>query len=204
MLPQLLVVAEFQHLTYEIDVATHACVCTLNRPEHANAINGRLFLEIMSDLAHAARDDTVWSMIWIGAGGVFCAGADFSGEDLDAYTERGPRSAWTPLYRDGFNATVSDDSWVAALGRAFYEMDKPMVAALNGAAAGAGFAITLCCDMRVGCEKTKFVPAYAANNLPPEAGLSFLLSRTVGLGHAMDIEPWRLNRQKGTAHRAVR
>lgn len=187
LLPQLPLIKDFEHITYKIDQPTHACVVTLNRPEHANAINGRLFLEIMSALAHAARDDEVWSMIWTGAGGVFCAGADFSGEDPDAYTDKDPRSCWTPLYRSGYNATVSDDSWVAALGRAFYEMDKPMVAALNGAAAGAGFAISLCCDVRVGCAKTKFVPAYAANNLPPEAGLSFLLSRVVGLGHAMDI-----------------
>jgi len=187
LLPALPAVETFQSITYTVDDATHVAIVTLNRPASGNAIDTRLFLEIMSALAHAARDDNVWSLIWTGAGKVFCAGADFSGNDPDAYTAKDPRSNWTGMYRGGVEATLSDSSWVAALGEAFYGMEKPQICALNGAAAGAGFAIALCCDIRVACDDAKFVPAFTAAQLPPEAGLSYLLSRVVGLGHAMDV-----------------
>jgi enoyl-CoA hydratase/carnithine racemase len=62
-----------------------------------------------------------------------------------------------------------------------------MLAAINGVAAGAGFSLALCCDMRIGCSTSRFITVYQERSLPPEGGMSFLLSRIVGLSRAMDL-----------------
>jgi 2-(1,2-epoxy-1,2-dihydrophenyl)acetyl-CoA isomerase len=178
--------ADFQELRYEVNKVSHVATVTLDRPKRANAINSRLFMEIIAACAEASIDEDVWIVIWTGAGNNFCSGADFSGEE-GAGTPTDPRAAWTPVYRGGFEATTNSATWVATLGETLYSMEKPMVCAINGAAAGAGLAISLCCDVRIGSPEAKFMTAFTSVNLPPEAGLSFLLSRVVGLGHAMDI-----------------
>merc|ERR1719230_955627 len=82
---------------------------------------------------------------------------------------------------------MAEETWISRLGWRLYQMDKPTIAAVNGVAAGGGFSLALCCDMRVGCDQSRFKQGYAQVNLPPEAGMSFLLSRIVGLSRATDI-----------------
>jgi 2-(1,2-epoxy-1,2-dihydrophenyl)acetyl-CoA isomerase len=113
--------------------------------------------------------------IWTGAGKGFCSGADVG---------RGPR----PSNADAdLNQLLDEGSWVARQGEALYGIDKPMVAAVNGVAAGAGFALALCCDVRIGSEAARFTTVFQERNLPPEGGMSYLLPRVVGVSRALDL-----------------
>ena len=76
---------------------------------------------------------------------------------------------------------------MARQGEALYGIDKPMIAAVNGVAAGAGFALALCCDVRIGSEAARFTTVFQERNLPPEGGMSYLLPRVVGVSRALDL-----------------
>jgi len=92
-----------------------------------------------------------------------------------------------PVEEQDLNELLTEDHWNSRQGKALYAIDKPMIAVVNGVAAGAGYSLALCCDMRVGCAASRFVTAYQERCLPPEGGMSFLLSRIVGLSRAMDL-----------------
>ena len=120
-------------------------------------------------------DDDVWVSIWTGAGRAFCSGADVSG---------GPRPS---LEGASLNRLLDEGSWIARQAEALYAIDKPMIAAVNGVAAGAGFALALTCDVRIGSDAARFVTVFQERNLPPEGGMSWLLPRVVGLSRALDL-----------------
>jgi 2-(1,2-epoxy-1,2-dihydrophenyl)acetyl-CoA isomerase len=164
----------YRHLLLDIDRRRHVATITLNKPERLNAIDQQDKVDILDAIAAVQADDDVWVVIWTGAGRGFCAGADL----------QGPPPAASD---DSLNALLEEESWISRQGRALYAIDKPMIAAVNGVAAGAGFSLTLCCDLRVGTEHSRFVSVFQERSLPPEGGMSFLLSRIVGLSRAMDI-----------------
>jgi 2-(1,2-epoxy-1,2-dihydrophenyl)acetyl-CoA isomerase len=164
----------YQHLLAEFDSARHIATITLNKPERLNAIDQRDKLDLLDVIAHIQADDDIWVAIWTGAGRGFCSGADLAGPP--------PDDGDKPL-----NELLDEDSWIAKQGKALYGVDKPMIAAVNGVAAGAGFSLALTCDIRVGCPDSRFVTVFQERSLPPEGGMSFLLARIVGLGRAMDL-----------------
>jgi 2-(1,2-epoxy-1,2-dihydrophenyl)acetyl-CoA isomerase len=167
---------EFEHMMYEVDRDAHIATITLNNPDKLNAINRQMHFDILALCEEIQNDDDVWVIIWTGAGRGFCSGADVGG---------GPRQEIdddTPL-----NDRLDEDTWVSRQGKALYAIDKPMIAAVNGVAAGAGFALSLVCDMRVGSENARFVTVFSERNLPPEGGMSFLLPRIIGSGRALDL-----------------
>jgi len=167
---------EYEHLVYEVDEEAHIATVTLNKPERLNAIARQDHLDILDLCGRIHEDNEVWVVIWTGAGRGFCAGADVQ-QARPAETEE------TPVLRE----LLDEQSWISRQGNALYGIDKPMIAAVNGVAAGAGFSLALCCDIRVGCESSRFVSVYQERNLPPEGGMSFLLSRIVGVGRALDL-----------------
>jgi 2-(1,2-epoxy-1,2-dihydrophenyl)acetyl-CoA isomerase len=164
----------YQHLIADFDRARHIATITLNKPERLNAIDQQDKSDILDVVAHIKADDDIWVVIWTGAGRGFCSGADLAGPRPDESDQ--------PL-----NELLDEDSWIAKQGKALYGVDKPMIAAVNGVAAGAGFSLALACDIRVGCEHSRFVTVFQERSLPPEGGMSFLLSRIVGLSRAMDL-----------------
>ena len=167
---------EFEHLVYEVDREAHTATITLNKPERLNAIDRQTHFDILVLCEEVQQDDDVWVIIWTGAGRGFCSGADVG---------QGPRPEMdenTPL-----NERLEEESWVSRQGKALYAIDKPMIAAVNGVAAGAGFSLSLCCDLRVGSENARFVTVFSERNLPPEGGMSFLLPRIIGSGRALDL-----------------
>jgi len=166
----------YEHLTYEIDRETHIATVTLNKPERLNAIDQRDHRDLLDLCERIQEDDDVWALIWTGAGRGFCSGADVS--------QARPAANDAELSLDQL---LDEGSWVSRQGRALYAIDKPMIAAVNGVAAGAGFSLSLCCDIRVGSEKSRFVTVFQERNLPPEGGMSFLLSRIVGASRALDL-----------------
>lgn len=164
----------YDHILLEIDHETHIAVITLNKPEKLNALNQDDAKDLLDICAKIQADDDIWVVVWTGAGRGFCSGAEVTGP---------------PKYPEpeNMNEILDEESWISRQGKALYAIDKPMIAAVNGVAAGAGMAITLCCDMRVGWEKSRFVTVFQERSLPPEGGMSFLLSRIVGLSRAMDL-----------------
>jgi len=142
-------------------------VLTLNRPERMNAWNNGLEDRYFALLDEAEDDPQVRAIVLTGAGRAFCAGADMANlQRIDQAAGRSvrPRSRTFPR-----------------------TLDKPMIAAINGAAAGLGLVEALCCDMRFCTPEAKLTTAFARRGLIAEYGMSWMLPRLVGLGNAYDL-----------------
>ena len=150
-------------------------VVTLNRPEKLNAINRELHLEMMEACRELRDDDSVRVVIFIGEGRGFCSGADItSGRTNNEHPSRGER--------------LDEYNWVGRQAMMVYRgLDKPSIAAVNGVAAGAGMGLALACDMRVGCENSRFKTVFIERHLSPDSGLSYFLPRIVGVSRAFDL-----------------
>ncbi|MGD1059037.1 MAG: enoyl-CoA hydratase-related protein [Solirubrobacteraceae bacterium] len=142
-------------------------VLTLNRPERMNAWNNDLEDRYFALLDEAEDDSSVRAIVLTGAGRAFCAGADMA--NLQRIDQAAGRSA-RPRSRT-FPRTL----------------DKPLVAAINGAAAGLGLVEALCCDVRFCTPEAKLTTAFARRGLIAEYGLSWILPRLIGQGNAFDL-----------------
>ena len=149
-------------------------VITLSRPEKLNALNAGLRDAIFDACAEAQADDGVGAVILTGAGRGFCSGADLTGA---------PDAAPPPTQNDH----LDELGWVGRLALAVHGLDKPVIGAMNGVAAGAGMSLALACDVRVGSERTRFKTVFIERNLSPDTGMSFFLPRTVGYSRAADL-----------------
>lgn len=162
----------FAHLLLETS-SDGVCTITLNRPDRLNAVNPGLANEFPLAIQQAARDDTVGAVVVTGSGRGFCAGLDLS--EPISLTAGVRAERMDPLYWVG--------KWVLALSAC----EKPVIAAVNGAAAGAGFGLALACDQRVVAESAKMTAGYVRRGLSPDAGVSWWLPRLVGHGRATEI-----------------
>jgi 2-(1,2-epoxy-1,2-dihydrophenyl)acetyl-CoA isomerase len=147
---------------------------TLNRPEKLNAFNDAMHLELREALARAADDDTVRALLLTGAGRGFCAGQDLS--DRKFNPAEGARD---------LGATV--DQFYNPLVRTLRALPKPVVAAVNGVAAGAGCNIALACDIVLAARSASFLQAFARIGIVPDSGGTFFLPRLVGHARAMAL-----------------
>lgn len=153
--------------------ADGVCTITLNRPERLNAVNAALADELPAAVHAAARDDQARVVVITGAGRGFCAGLDLSEP---------------PSLPSGTRAERLDDlAWVGRWVLALVGCEKPVVAAVNGAAAGAGFGLALAADVRLVSSAAKLTAGYVRRGLSPDAGVSYFLPRLVGLSRAADI-----------------
>lgn len=150
-----------------------------NRPQSLNAFGGTLLEEYVEALEEARRDDRVHVIVTTGEGRGFCAGADLAriGQS-GAADDPANRTLW-----DRFDPRGRFGRMVILM----HEIDKPMVAAVNGAAAGAGFAICLHHDYRIAADTAKFTTTYMNVGLAPDANLSYVLPRAVGWPVASDL-----------------
>lgn len=156
---------------------------TLNRPHRLNAWTGRMGLEYRAALAEAAVDEAVRVIVVTGAGRGFCAGAD--SEALAGHLERGAYSDGLPedVPRPGYGVRAEFDADLAYhLG-----INKPIIACVNGPAAGLGFALMCYCDIRFAAAGAKLTSAHGRLGLPAEFGLSWMLPRLIGLARAAEI-----------------
>ncbi|WP_063008785.1 enoyl-CoA hydratase/isomerase family protein [Nocardia kruczakiae] len=144
----------------------------LARPQALNAFDLALQSELRNAVETAATDDSVRCVILTGAGRAFSAGADLSLDDLSDGTRLAPRTEEELRLR--YNPTV----------RALRNMPKPVIAAVNGAAVGAGCSLALACDQIVAARSASFTLAFARVGLTLDAGSSLLLGARVGLGRA--------------------
>ena len=148
---------------------------TLARPEKLNAIDRHLHAEMMAACAKLRDDDDVRVVIFTGEGRGFSSGADLTGaRPNDVHASRGER--------------LDEYNWVGRQALMVYrDLNKPTIAAVNGIAAGAGMGLALACDMRVGCENTRFKTVFIERSLSPDSGLSYFLPRIVGASRAFDL-----------------
>ena len=176
----------------EVVVERHGAVlvCRLNRPTERNGLTGALLGEYLGALEEARTDDAVRVVVTTGEGDAFSAGADMS--DLDGETARQGLNA---LMHEKLGLTdtlsASDRAFDRlGIGRetlAIKNFDKPLIAAVNGAAAGGGFALAMLHDIRLASERATFTSAFVRIGLVAEMGLSYTLPRAIGLEAAMDM-----------------
>ena len=155
-----------------LDIKDRIATVTLNDPERRNPITGNDMIEaLLEKFAKVQADPEVSVMILTGAGSAFCAGGDIKEmNDPDGVFRKEPLAA-AQSYVDG----------VQKLPQALYNLDIPTIAAVNGAAVGAGGDLTMMCDMRIASEKAKFGEVFLnLGIIPGDAGSWFLLRR---LGH---------------------
>jgi enoyl-CoA hydratase/carnithine racemase len=176
----------YQDILY--DVSDRIATVTLNRPDRRNAWTDTMEQEVREVLSSAERDDQIRVIVLTGAGKGFCAGADMG--NLDSLASRresfdevkarlsarfnGPRREGV---REDFQKTYS---YIPAIG-------KPVIGAINGAAAGLGFVISLYCDIRLASDQAKFTTAFSRRGLIAEYGMSWMLPRLVGIANALDL-----------------
>jgi len=173
--------SEFQELTYEVDAGV--ALVTLNRPERGNLWSGPMAVEYRWALHHADEDPAVRVVVLTGAGGTFCAGADVDelqsiGDSNGAYEKE--RAVLPPHPVDAPPGLRHNHTAPLAIG-------CPIIAAVEGACAGAGFVLATYADFRFVSEAAKITTAFARFGLPAEYGIGWLLPRIVGIPNALDL-----------------
>jgi enoyl-CoA hydratase len=148
---------------------------TLRRPERLNALSWELTDEILATLQAVGRDASVRVLVLTGEGRGFCSGLDISGDD--------------PLGEDdAIEQVYARQEKIASLATALRALPQPVIAAVNGAAAGGGLALALASDIRLASDTAKFNVAFVRIGLSGcDVGVSYLLPRIVGLGMASEL-----------------
>ncbi|HQU13001.1 MAG TPA: enoyl-CoA hydratase-related protein [Thermodesulfobacteriota bacterium] len=145
----------------------------MNRPERMNAYNEEMGTALLSEVSAAAADPAVRCLVLTGTGKAFSAGGDV--ESFAAFRDEGPEKF--------MGLAIGLHALIATLRRA----PKPVVAAVNGVAAGAGFSMALACDIAVAAASARFTLGYQNIGLSPDGGMTFFLARAVGAQRAMEM-----------------
>ncbi|MFN0086187.1 MAG: enoyl-CoA hydratase/isomerase family protein [Blastocatellia bacterium] len=167
----------YEHVLIETS-AEGVRTITLNRPEKLNAVNLRLAEEVPLAVDEASRDDAVRAVVITGAGRGFCAGLELTPENILASRQRKSVSR---------HAALDDLDWVGRWVIAVARCDKPVIAAINGPAIGAGCGLTLAADIRLMSDAAAISTGYMRIGLCPDAGVSYFLPRLVGLSRATEL-----------------
>jgi 2-(1,2-epoxy-1,2-dihydrophenyl)acetyl-CoA isomerase len=147
---------------------------SLNRPQVLNALTVRMVEETADALQQAAPDKEIRAVLMTGSGDGFCSGADL--EKVD--------SRYEPFKPLGMKQSVElyQQATLAML-----NLEKPIVGAINGVAAGAGMSVALACDIIIASEKASFIQIFVKRGLVPDCGSFFLLPRLVGMARAKEM-----------------
>ena len=176
---------ELKSIRYEAEHPDRGGIATitLDRPQRLNAWTGRMHTEYRWALARAEADRGVRVIVVTGEGRGFCAGADTGA--LERHVDRGGYDAGTPddIANPGYGVRPEFDHDFAF----HFGLTKPVIAAINGPAAGVGLVLACYCDLRFAAEGAKFTTAHGRLHLPAEYGLSWLLPRLIGLTRANDV-----------------
>lgn len=156
------------------EVRDHVATLTLNRPEKLNAFTPEMLEALVARIDDCQRREDVRAVVLTGAGRGFCSGGDVSAMGADA---------------DNRAHVTKDQVWndIQAFPKRLATFDKPIIAAVNGPAAGGGMDLALACDLRVAGESASFAETYAKIGLLPGGGGAFFLPRLVGTGMALEL-----------------
>src|SRR5882672_2368925 len=152
----------------------HITTITLNRPEKLNAFSGTMREELLAALRAAADDPGCRVVVITGAGRAFCAGGDV--EYMSGLQKEGNVDAFRKLLDAGRDIVTT-----------IVEMPKPVIASVNGVAAGAGCNLALACDYRIASEMAKLGETFVRIGIHPDWGGTWLLPRMVGTGRALEM-----------------
>ncbi len=165
--------AEYETIQYEARDAV--CTITLNRPEVYNAFNEKMTAELLSAFKTAERDASIRALVVTGAGKAFCSGQDLK-TLKDNYVD-----GYVPVLgerlRKGYNPMILK----------MRTMEKPIIAAVNGVAAGAGCSLALAADLRIMAESATLIEVFVHVGLIPDCGSTYTLPRLVGMGKAFEL-----------------
>jgi len=171
----------------EVEVSNGILVATLNRPEKMNSLSPDLTAGLLAAIDRASADDDVRVMVLTGEGRAFCAGAEVSSERAPAGvgSSNGKGTGTAPArsrqqrmnYRAGSAETAE----------AFARSDVPIIGAINGVAAGGGFGIALCCDVRIFAESARIGSIFIKRGVAADYGAAYWLPRIVGVSKAFEL-----------------
>lgn len=156
-----------------VDAAT--ATITLNRPAAMNSLDLPTKQALLETLQRVAEDQAVRCVVITGTGRAFCVGQDLR-EHAESLRERPPEEVWSTV-----------DAHFSPIARTIATMPKPVLAAVNGVAAGAGMSIALACDLRIAAATAGFNTAFTAIGLSCDTGCSWTLQRIVGRAKATDL-----------------
>jgi 2-(1,2-epoxy-1,2-dihydrophenyl)acetyl-CoA isomerase len=162
-------------ILYEKDA--HIATITLNRPAKRNAYSETMVHEILGALADARDDDEIRVVIFTGAGKGFCAGGDISRDFQYQARYRGHRLESMLEMRENMHVLI----------RFLYRFDKPVIAAVNGAAVAGGLTLALACDFRIAAESAKLGDTSLKFGLIPDEGGAYFFPRFMGLDRALKM-----------------
>ena len=170
--------------TEELLIENHdrVAVITLNRPERLNAISREMLSELSDKIVEANKDPEVRCIVLTGAGRGFCAGLD-----LVAVGEGGIGSSDSGDNKKGSNRPRQLFDLRDAPVNVMWNIDTPIICALNGGAAGYGMDLALLCDIRIAAESAKMAAVTAKRNVVPESGGTWLLPRLIGWAKAAEL-----------------
>ena len=165
--------------TIILEKRDHIARLTLNRPERLNALNRKMFAEVNSALEDVAADRDMRVLVLTGAGRAFCASADIKeeregGDRLLGYMEPNEIYQFIRTGPQGITQKI-------------HQMEIPTIAMINGLAIGDGFDFVLACDIRVGCERSRFMNAFLQMGLVSNTGATWLYPRAMGVNQALEL-----------------
>ena len=161
--------------TIDVNIANNICTITLQRADVLNAFNNALTSELLKSLKDAARNKDVRVVVLTGSGRAFS-----SGQDLADLKEK---------YVPGHIPELGEDlkRRYDPIVKSIHSIEKPVIASVNGVAAGAGCSLALACDMRVASENASFIEVFINVGLIPDSASTWTLPRLVGFGRAMEL-----------------
>ncbi len=151
------------------DITENIATITLNRPEAYNSVNTELSHGLIDALKKCESDDEVRAIVLTGSGKAFCAGQDL-------------KEVTTPELNPGFDTLMKDH--YEPIVHLLRGIEKPIIAAVNGVAAGAGANFALACDIILAVEHASFIQAFSAIGLIPDSGGTYTLPRSIGMAKA--------------------
>ncbi|MCA9897897.1 MAG: enoyl-CoA hydratase/isomerase family protein [Ardenticatenaceae bacterium] len=162
-------------MSYEtilFDVQNGVATVTLNRPTKLNAFNDQMIAEVTAVFKQSSRDKEIRCVVLTGNGRAFS-----SGQDLGAFTERGDTVSIGEHLRHGYHKLIKQ----------MMTLEKPIIGAINGIAAGAAVGIALATDVRIAADSASFMLAFSKIGLIPDSGVNWLLPRLIGQARAYEM-----------------
>ncbi len=159
-----------------VEVRDYVAIVTINRPERANALSPAVFEAFVRYSQELANDERVRVMVLTGAGKAFCSGGDVKQWEQSGPSDREPSESRRDIVETPTRGILP-----------FRNFPRPVIAAVNGLAIGAGFALTLACDLRIAAESARFSGGFVKRGVAPGSGLSWNLPRLIGTGRALEV-----------------